>query len=269
MRAGAVVFRFGFVGAAAALLAVGGCASGSAGSDGPDPIEGSVTRSPSVPLPQGADATVTRVVDGDTIMVRLDGRDTTVRLIGVDTPETKDPRKPVQCFGREASARTKALLPEGTAVRIAYDVERNDRYGRTLGYVYRRDTNRDGNRDRDATGSFVNAALVRDGFASVYTYPPNVAHADEFVALQREARDAGRGLWGACPVTPAPTTPSAPPGAANPCDPAYPDVCIPPPPPDLDCGDVADRSFRVLAPDPHRFDSNGDGVGCEGVLAGR
>ena len=93
-----------------------------------------------------------------------------MRLIGIDTPETKDPRKPVQCFGREASARTKQLLPAGTAVRLVYDVERNDRYGRTLAYVF------------DARdGRFVNAVLVRDGYASVYTYPPNVAHADEFV----------------------------------------------------------------------------------------
>jgi micrococcal nuclease len=137
-------------------------------------------------------------------------------------------------------------------VRLVYDVERNDRYGRTLAYVY-----------DSQDGAFVNAALVRDGYASAYTYPPNVAHADEFVALQRDARDAGRGLWGACPVAPEPA--DIPESEGSACDPAYPDACIPPPPPDLDCGDLAARGFRVLAPDPHRFDSNGDGVGCEGA----
>ncbi len=208
-----------------------------------------------VPIPAGDDATVVRVVDGDTISVDLGGRETKVRLVGIDTPETKDPRKAVQCFGREASARTADLLPVGTGVRLAYDVERNDRYGRTLAYVYRKESAR--------TGSFVNADLVRDGYASAYTYPPNVAHADEFVALQSEARDAGRGLWGACREDPAaPTMPTTPTDGA--CDPAYPDACIPPPPPDLDCGDVSARGFRVLAPDPHHFDSNGDGRGCEG-----
>lgn len=229
-----------------ALLTLAACGSDSSGS------QDGRTSSTVAGLPAGDDATVVRVVDGDTIVVRLDGRDTTVRLVGVDTPETKDPRKSVQCFGREASARTEKLLPEGTAVRLGYDVERNDRYGRLLAYVY------------DARdGGFVNAALVRDGYASVYTYPPNVAHAEEFVDAQREARDAGRGLWGACPVTPEPTAVADSGGAA--CDPAYPDACIPPPPPDLDCGDVAARSFQVLAPDPHRFDSNGDGIGCEGA----
>ena len=217
----------------------------------------STHRSPTsvVGLPDGDDATVTRVVDGDTISVELGGHELKVRLIGIDTPETKDPRKAVQCFGREASARTAELLPVGTGVRLAYDAERTDRYGRTLAYVYRK--------DRARTGSFVNADLVRDGYASAYTSPPNVAHVDEFVALQREARDSRRGLWGACPVDPAaPTTPTIPAGGA--CDPAYPDACIPPPPPDLDCSDISARGFRVLAPDPHHFDSNGDGLGCEG-----
>jgi micrococcal nuclease len=209
--------------------------------------------SPTSPLPAGEDATVTRVVDGDTVVVRLAGREVTVRLIGIDTPETKDPREPVQCFGREASARTEQLLAGGTSVRLVYDVERNDRYGRTLAYLY----------DAGA-GRFVNAALVRDGYASAYTYPPNVAHADEFVALQREAREAGRGLWGACAVSSEPE----PEPAGGACDPAYPDVCVPPSPPDLDCGDVTARGLRVLAPDPHRFDSNGDGLGCEGVGGG-
>lgn len=136
-------------------------------------------------LPAGDAATVERVVDGDTIVLVGGER---VRLIGVDTPETKDPRKAVQCFGVEASAHTTGLLPSGTPVRIVHDVERRDRYGRTLAYVY-----------READGLFVNADLVANGYAQILTIPPNVAHVDEFRALQTGARDTNRGLWGSCP----------------------------------------------------------------------
>jgi micrococcal nuclease len=131
-------------------------------------------------------ASVVRVVDGDTVAVRVGGREETVRLIGIDTPETVDPRSPVECFGQEASDRAKALLPEGTGVRLVADVEARDRYDRLLAYVYRDD------------GTFVNLALVEDGYASVATYPPNVAHTSEFTAAAARARDEGRGLWSAC-----------------------------------------------------------------------
>jgi micrococcal nuclease len=131
-------------------------------------------------------ASVVRVVDGDTVEVQVGGREETVRLIGIDTPETVDPRSPVECFGAEASDRSKALLPEGTEVRLVADVEPRDRYDRLLAYVYRDD------------GTFVNLALVEDGYASVLTYPPNVAHVDEFTAAAARAREEGRGLWAAC-----------------------------------------------------------------------
>ena len=206
-------------------------------------------------MPMGDDTSVESVVDGDTIVV---AGGTRVRLIGVDTPETKDPRKPVQCFGREASAFTESLVAPGTAVRLVYDVERLDRYERTLAYVYRL-----------SDGLFVNAALVADGYALVATFPPNVAHVEELTALARAAREEGRGLWSACggeptaaPPVPVPVPPPASPGGS--CDASYPGVCIPPAPPDLDCGDVSHRRFQVLPPDPHRFDGEGDGVGCEG-----
>jgi len=147
--------------------------------------------SPARPAPasaDGANATVDRVVDGDTIRVAAaGGRSERVRLIGVDTPETKDPRRPVQCFGKEASAFTTKLLPRSTRVRLVRDVEGRDRYGRLLAYVYRA---------RD--GLFVNLALAEGGYARTLTIPPNVAHADEFVAAAADARDAGRGLWSAC-----------------------------------------------------------------------
>ena len=90
-----------------------------------------------VPPGQPGSATVTRVIDGDTIVVALGGHDERVRLIGIDTPETVSPVKPVQCYGKQASNHTKALLPPGTAVRLVRDVEARDVYGRLLAYVYR------------------------------------------------------------------------------------------------------------------------------------
>ena len=123
---------------------------------------------------------VERVVDGDTIVVRGVGR---VRLIGVDTPETVDPRRPVEFFGREASAFAKRLL-EGQQVRLEYDRERTDRYGRTLAYVHLRD------------GTFANAEIIRRGYGHASTRFP-FRHLDRFRRLEREAREAGRGLWGA------------------------------------------------------------------------
>lgn len=128
-----------------------------------------------------------RVVDGDTVVVDVQGQRETVRLLGIDTPETVDPRRPVQCFGKEASAYTASLVPPGTAVNLVGDVELRDQYGRLLAYVYKADD-----------GTFVNLRLVQEGYASVLTHPPNVAHAPEFVAAAAEARTAGRGLWAAC-----------------------------------------------------------------------
>jgi micrococcal nuclease len=146
--------------------------------------DGSGPRS-SARLPAGEDATVERVVDGDTLKL-ADGR--RVRLIGIDTPETVDPRRPVECLGAEASAHTSKLLPPGTAVRLEYDVERFDRYERTLAYVYRLDD-----------GLFVNLDLATEGYAEQLTVPPNVARADEFSKGVTSARHAGKGLWsGVC-----------------------------------------------------------------------
>jgi len=155
---------------------------------------GRSARSSSVAVP-GANGVVVREVDGDTIRARIAGREERVRFIGIDTPETKDPRKPVQCFGREAAARTARLLPPGTPLRLVRDVEERDQYGRLLAYVYRARDN-----------LFVNLALARDGYAVTLTYPPNVAHADELAAAVAEARAADRGLWSACggPGLPAP-----------------------------------------------------------------
>jgi micrococcal nuclease len=131
-------------------------------------------------------AQVLRVVDGDTIQVRLAGAKERVRFIGVDTPETVKPNTPVQCFGRAASAETHRLL-DGRTVRLVSDVEARDRYGRLLAYVY-----------RVGDGLFVNAELARRGFARQMTIPPNVRFAGRFAALVREARLTRAGLWSRC-----------------------------------------------------------------------
>jgi micrococcal nuclease len=129
---------------------------------------------------------IVRVVDGDTVRVRLDGRSEPVRYIGIDTPESQKPDTPVQCFARRAEAENARLVTR-ERVRLVFDVERRDRFGRLLAYVYR---------VRD--GVFVNAALVRGGFARTLTIPPNVRFAERFAALAADARRAGRGLWSAC-----------------------------------------------------------------------
>ena len=126
---------------------------------------------------------VERVVDGDTLVMDDDER---VRLIGVDTPETKKPGSPIECFGKAATAFTERLV-EGRRVRLELDVEERDRYGRLLAYVVRADD-----------GLSVNAELVRRGYATALTIPPNVRHADEYARLARRARQRGLGLWRAC-----------------------------------------------------------------------
>jgi micrococcal nuclease len=132
--------------------------------------------------------TVVRVIDGDTILVRgSGGRIEDVRLLGIDTPETVDPRKPVQCYGPEASAFAKHL-ETGRVVTLAYDRELHDRYGRFLAYVWLA-----GKRPL-----FVNAVLVQRGYARTYPFPPNTAHAALFAGLERSAALAGRGLWSSC-----------------------------------------------------------------------
>jgi len=140
------------------------------------------TASAAVPSRQ---ATVTRVVDGDTAHVTFHGRDVTIRFIGVDTPETVAPGVPIECYGPEASHFTTSRLT-GRTVRLEFDVDRIDPYGRTLAYLWMPD------------GSMFNETLVRRGFATVATYPPDTKYVRRFEAAQRAAKTAGRGLWSAC-----------------------------------------------------------------------
>ena len=131
------------------------------------------------------------MVDGDTIDVEIGGRTERVRLIGIDTPETKQPDSPVECYGPEASAFTAGLLPVGTEVLVERDVVGRDDYGRLLGYVHLVDT------AGDAT-MFVNLEIVEQGYAGPLTIEPNSTFAREFAAAARRAERADLGMWAAC-----------------------------------------------------------------------
>ena len=126
---------------------------------------------------------VERVIDGDTIVVQKIGR---VRLIGVDTPETKHPKKPVQRFGKEATEFTKKLL-KNKKVRLEYDSQKKDRYNRTLAYVFLED------------GTHVNAEIIKQGYGHAYTAHP-FQYLEEFRRYEREAREGSRGLWAPGPT---------------------------------------------------------------------
>jgi len=127
------------------------------------------------------EGTVVRIVDGDTIYVRLADRVEKIRYIGVNAPEIHHPLKGQEPGGREAAAVNRHLVG-GRHVRLELDVRTRDRYGRLLAYIWVGDT-------------MINAELVRRGYAQVMTVPPNVKYQEMFVTLQREARHAGRGLW--------------------------------------------------------------------------
>lgn len=163
--------------------------------EGRPPTQGAETTS-TAPNPTGGsdlartpNAEVVRVVDGDTIVVGTERGQERVRLIGIDTPESTDPRQPVECFGKEAAGYTASLLPPGTPVTLERDAQSRDRYGRLLAYVY-----------RSSDGLFVNEAILAGGFAQVLTIPPNVTHTERLLAAERSARASGAGLWSRCSV---------------------------------------------------------------------
>lgn len=195
--------------AVAVLLLVAACSDETATtstpsaetSRSPSPSPAAATASSTLP-PGLTSARVTRVVDGDTIEVEIDGREYTLRYIGINTPETVDPRRPVECFGQESSDFNKQLVL-GKSVGLEKDVSETDAFGRLLRYVW-------------LDGEMVNATLVREGYAQASAYPPDVKYQDLFSSLQAQAAEAGRGLWGAeCEEMPAPTPDAAIPGACE------------------------------------------------------
>ena len=127
---------------------------------------------------------VVAVLDGDTLDVAWAGRRERVRLLGVDTPETVDPDRPVGCYGPEAAAFTHQRL-QGRTIRLQFDRERRDRFGRLLAYV-------------DVDGHRFNDELLAGGYARLLVIPPNGKYARAMLDQELEARSAGRGLWGAC-----------------------------------------------------------------------
>jgi endonuclease YncB( thermonuclease family) len=194
-------------------------------------------------------ATVTRVVDGDTLVVQYGKRTDRVRLIGIDSPEVGT------CYAAEATAvvqrlafrRVVRLLGDGTQAR-------RDRYGRLLAYVGL-PNGRDLGRESIGTGAAV-----------VYVYDRPFTRLQAYRAAEATARQRTAGLWGGCRVAPPMSTTTTTPTSRS-CAASYPDVCITPPPPDLDCGQIPFKGFRVRydvpSPDPHRFDGDRDGIGCE------
>lgn len=183
-------------------------------------------------------ARLVSIVDGDTIEVEIDGAVYELRYIGIDTPERNF------AFGEEAAARNQRLLGDQPLLLIKDQTE-TDRYGRLLRYVI-------------AGDSFVNYELVRLGLAEAIAYEPDTACHAAFQEVQAAAAGANLGLW-----VPTPTADPVLPPLPSGCSPYYPDVCIAPPPPDLDCGDIPYRRFTVYSPDPHNFDGDHDGIGCE------
>jgi micrococcal nuclease len=132
-------------------------------------------------------AAVEWVIDGDTLDLIIDGRQERVRLIGVDTPETVSRETPVQCFGEEASAALKGLLPVNSAVRIERDIEARDRFGRLLLYVYRAEDD-----------LFINEWLVANGYGDTLFFEPNTAFRSSFTEKRNMARSVPLGLWASC-----------------------------------------------------------------------
>jgi micrococcal nuclease len=127
------------------------------------------------------DAKVVRVVDGDTVVVRYEGREERIRLIGVDTPETVHPNKPVEAYGEEAKEYTKKKLKEKD-IQIEFDVQERDRYGRLLGYIW-------------VDGLLFNDELLRMGYARVATFPPNVKYVEMFKETEKNAKEKQVGIW--------------------------------------------------------------------------
>ena len=191
---------------------------------------------------------VTRVVDGDTVHVLVGKRTEKVRLIGVDAPERG------ACYSAQSGAGLRRLVLSRQVIVTGDRTQtRRDVYGRLLAYV------------NLTSGVDAGRRQIEQGLADVYETRRRIARQRGYEAAAAAAHGASRGLHGAC-HSHSPALPVVPPSAS--CAASYPDVCIPPPPPDLDCGQIGQRRFRVVhtvaSPDPHGFDGDRDGIGCEG-----
>lgn len=213
---------------------------------------GTISATPLSSTPQ--DLSVVKVIDGDTVILS-NGK--TLRYIGINTPETKDPRKGVECFGQEASNKNKELI-KGKHVRLEKDVSETDKYGRLLRYVYV---------ESAGTEIFVNDYLVRQGYAYATAYPPDIKHQAQFKQGEQEAKAQQKGLWNSCSST-SPSisktqksvqiTPSIQPSSIA---------------GDKDCSDFKTQKeaqdFFIAAGgpsnDPHKLDVDGDGEACESL----
>lgn len=164
------------------------------------PTEKLASSSLEITLPKGETYLVKRAIDGDTIELANGEK---VRYVGIDTPESVDPRKPVQCFGSEASKKNSELVV-GKSVRLVKDVSDRDHYGRLLRFVY-------------VENVFINLELVKQGYAHAYDYPPDISKSAELHAAEKEAREAKRGLWGSCSSSTSPTPVAAPADAPAGC----------------------------------------------------
>ncbi len=232
------------------------------------PAAGQSTPTPTLEaIPADAEpATVASVADGDSIRVEIAGAEEPIRFILIDTPETRDPRRPVECFGREASDRTKVLLPQGQTVYLERDVSDRDRYGRLLRYVWVPS----GKNDNE--GFLLNEWLVREGYAVLYTYPPDVQYVERIRAAEQAARGEQAGLWRDCGGADTPAEqplPTAASGSTANLTPRSGDVTGR----DRDCSDFATQAeaqaFYLDAggpgSDPHRLDADRNGVACESL----
>lgn len=220
---------------------------------------------PLAPIP----VTVASVTDGDTIRIQLpDGTVEPLRIIGVDTPETVDPREPVQCYGPESSARTSELVL-GRSAQLELDLEQRDHFGRMLGYVWLEND--------DGSLWMLNERLAAEGYAVQLTIQPNSRYADRFAAAVQSARDQGLGLWTSCFAAAPPPEPiqSPPPEqVASPPPPTATPVPAPPKPVDQpivgdkNCSDfssqaAAQAELRARPSDPYGLDRDKDGIACE------
>ncbi|MFS0783109.1 thermonuclease family protein [Bacillus sp. 1P06AnD] len=163
-----------------AALLLSGCSAGN--NDGIHQTDRQTSGDSEHQLENATTASVVRVVDGDTILVRLDGKQEKVRLLLVDTPETVKANTPVQPFGPEASAFTKKMLPEGKQIQLTFDQEKRDQYGRMLAYVY-------------MDGKMLNERLLEEGLARVVVFKPNVKYVDTFREIEEKAKEKKLGIW--------------------------------------------------------------------------